>query len=155
MTEIESGGNNGGSLRFSRILFYQMWTLFLCLHCKTIFKKFADFIIIFFALDRFNRFNLYLTQTDKQANRQTDKYIFYIIKQDIRIYIFLLGGQTAGPNGMTFFDGTRGYSVGNIGKKLCFKILNNFHGQRQAKFLLCFKQKISRNNGYLPPVGRV
>ena len=29
-------------------------------------------------------------------------YIFYIIKQDIRIYMLPIAGQTAGPNGLKF-----------------------------------------------------
>ena len=35
-------------------------------------------------------------------------------------------GQTAGPNGMTFFKGTHGYPKGNIGKKNNFFSKINF-----------------------------
>ena len=45
--------------------------------------------------------------------------LIHIIKQDIRLYIYIymlpIAGQTAGPNGLTFFEGTHGYSGGNIG----------------------------------------
>ena len=31
------------------------------------------------------------------------------------MYMFPIAGQTAGPNGMTFFKGTEGYPGGNKG----------------------------------------
>ena len=35
-------------------------------------------------------------------------YYIYIIKQDIRIYMLSIAGQTAGPIGLTFFVDTHG-----------------------------------------------
>ena len=32
--------------------------------------------------------------------------------------MFPIAGQTAGPNGLTFFEGTHEYPGGNIGKKI-------------------------------------
>ena len=38
-----------------------------------------------------------------------------LIKFFAHIYMSAMAGQTAGPNGLTFFKGTRGYPAGNIG----------------------------------------
>ena len=45
--------------------------------------------------------------------------IIYIMKQDIRIYIYMLriAGQTAGPIGLKFFVDTHGWPWGVIGYK--------------------------------------
>ena len=45
------------------------------------------------------------------CNVQVYTYIFYIIKQDIRIYIYILriAGQTAGPIRLKSFVDTHGY----------------------------------------------
>ena len=32
------------------------------------------------------------------------------------IYMSVIAGQTAGPKGLTFFEGTHGYPGGNVGK---------------------------------------
>ena len=38
----------------------------------------------------------------------------HIKKQDIRIYMLRIAGQTAGPNGLAFFVDTHGLPGGNI-----------------------------------------
>ena len=40
--------------------------------------------------------------------------LIYIINLIAHIYMSAVAGQTAGPNWLTFFEGTQGYPGGNI-----------------------------------------
>ena len=45
------------------------------------------------------------------------RLFIYIIKQDSRIYLLPLAGQTAGPNGLNFFGDTHGWPGVSQAKK--------------------------------------
>ena len=70
----------------------------------------------------------------------------------------MLADQSAGPNGVKYFEGGRGYPWGNIGKKIrnfsflktnfsskivfSFKIrLKKFHGKRRILRLMLYNSK--------------
>ena len=48
-------------------------------------------------------------------NKDCNESIIYIVKQDIRIYMLPIAGQTAGPIGLKFFVDTHGWPGGVIG----------------------------------------
>ena len=45
-------------------------------------------------------------------NKDCNEFIIYIVKQDIRIYMLPIAGQTAGPIGLNFFVDTHGWPGG-------------------------------------------
>jgi len=62
--------------------------------------------------------------------------IFYIIKQDIRICMLYIAGQTAGPNWLIFFEGSHGYPGANIGTKIRFFFQTLFLISRALQLVL-------------------
>ena len=54
-----------------------------------------------------------------------------------------IAGQTAGPNGLTFFEETHGYPRGNIGLK---KILYAFNLTYPAPSIICIISSLEPRN---------
>ena len=48
-------------------------------------------------------------KVENSDNKDCNESIIYIVKQDIRIYMLPIAGQTAGPIGLKFFVDTQGW----------------------------------------------
>ena len=98
-------------------------------------------------------FTTCIVQLQTQKNRRFSlfnvlKYLFCVIKRDIRIYLYIymlpIADQTAGPIGLAFFVDTQGWPGGVIGLKnskffpkcfffkFYFTFSTFFHGQRRV-----------------------
>ena len=89
------------------------------------FKKVDDDLYSWFSGAGSRQTNLNRIQTEKPQQSRYNLFIFfciskklktdiYIVKQDIRIYIYMLpiAGQTGGPIGLIFFVDTHGWTGG-------------------------------------------